>query len=64
MALRWRERARLPWCIACRSRKGVIVPSPVKDNVLDPIAFARAVANLVPAGTRRSEPHRRPDSAR
>lgn len=33
--------------------KGVLVPSPVKDNVLDPAAFAEAVAKLVPAGGRR-----------
>ncbi len=35
--------------------QGVIVPSPVKDNVLDPAAFAHAVVKLVPAGTRRAQ---------
>ncbi|MGD1072217.1 MAG: hypothetical protein ABSB15_18975 [Bryobacteraceae bacterium] len=34
--------------------EGVIVPSPVKDNVLDPAAFAHAVAKLVPDGARRA----------
>jgi type IV pilus assembly protein PilM len=33
--------------------KGVLVPSPVKDNVLDPAAYAHAVTTLVPAGGRR-----------
>jgi type IV pilus assembly protein PilM len=33
--------------------KGVIVPSPVKDNVVDAAAFAGVVAKLVPATTRR-----------
>ncbi|HXJ42740.1 MAG TPA: hypothetical protein VNH18_25895 [Bryobacteraceae bacterium] len=31
---------------------GVLEPSPVKDNMLDPAAFAHAVARLVPAGKR------------
>jgi type IV pilus assembly protein PilM len=35
--------------------QGVIVPSPVKDNVLDPAAFAHAVAKLIPNGTRRAQ---------
>ncbi|HVW83491.1 MAG TPA: hypothetical protein VHB50_02375, partial [Bryobacteraceae bacterium] len=30
--------------------RGVLDPSPVKDNIHDPAAFAEAVANLVPAG--------------
>lgn len=29
---------------------GVLVPSPVKENVIDPVAFAEAVRRLVPAG--------------
>lgn len=33
--------------------EGVIVPSPVKDNVLDAAALAQAVAKLVPASTGR-----------
>jgi type IV pilus assembly protein PilM len=35
--------------------QGAIVPSPVKDNVLDPAAFAQAVAKLVPNGARRAQ---------
>jgi len=31
---------------------GVLEPSPVKDNMLDPAAFAHAVSRLVPAGKR------------
>ena len=33
--------------------EGIIVPSPLKENVLDPAVFAEAVAKLVPAGTAR-----------
>ncbi len=32
---------------------GVVVPSPVRDNILDPTTFAAAVAKLIPATTRR-----------
>jgi len=32
---------------------GVIAPSPVKENVLDPLAFEAAVRQLVPAGGKR-----------
>jgi len=39
------QRAALP--------EGVIVPSPVKDNILNPAAFAEAVAKLVPAAAGR-----------
>jgi len=39
--------------------QGIIAPSPVKENILDPAAFAAAVRQLVPPATRR----RRRDAA-
>jgi type IV pilus assembly protein PilM len=37
--------------------QGVIAPSPVKENVLDPAAFAAAVRQLTPPTTRRGKRH-------
>jgi type IV pilus assembly protein PilM len=36
-------------------KPGVLAPSPLKENILDPVAFAEAVRELTPAGSGRGE---------